>query len=487
MMTVARVGACVLLVSLVVLPAGRGDEGGPADRALIVVRVPARAALRFGDSATAQTGPERLFISPVLKPGQTYTYKVTAQWEQDGTLKKEIRHVVVSAGKRSVVNFLQPQVRSDSGEPPTTAPPAPSPPRLQPRAEPPRTQQPKPEPPKTEPEPPAESAPAGDAESHTRTFLFRYRTTVKDLPPNGTARVWIPLAQSTPAARFQPANGKPAAAPYADQVVSLASQKLPPDAKTSTSTEKQYGNEILYVEDKPNPAGELPIELVFRVTRREVRTLGPKPVLVKVDPEEDIERYLKPDVKVPVGGKPLELIRGKAMPEDQFAAAKMLYDVVNKHMTYSKKGTGWGQGDAVWACASGYGNCTDFHSLFISLARAEQIPAKFVMGFAIPEKRGGGPIGGYHCWAWFHPEGRGWIPVDISEANQHPDRQEYYFGSLTENRVQFTTGRDLTLVPAQKGPPLNFFIYPYVEVDGQPYPAEKVERQFSYEDIPATP
>src|SRR5207302_326481 len=149
------------------------------------------------------------------------------------------------------------------------------------------------------------------------------------------------------------------------------------------------------------------------------------------------------------------------------------------------KGTGWGQGDAVWACDSKYGNCTDFHSLFISLARAEKIPSKFVMGFAIPEKRGAGLIAGYHCWAWFHPEGRGWIPVDISEANQNPARQEYYFGSLTENRVQFTTGRDITLEPRQSGGPLNFFIYPYVEVDGKPYPAEKVQRQFSFEDVPA--
>jgi hypothetical protein len=61
---------------------------------------------------------------------------------------------------------------------------------------------------------------------------------------------------------------------------------------------------------------------------------------------------------------------------------------------------------------------------------------------------------------------------------------EYYFGNLTENRVAFSVGRDLTLVPKQDGPPLNFFIYPYVEVDGQPYPAEKVQRKFSYEDAP---
>jgi hypothetical protein len=38
------------------------------------------------------------------------------------------------------------------------------------------------------------------------------------------------------------------------------------------------------------------------------------------------------------------------------------------------------------------------------------------------------------------------------------------------NRVQFSIGRDLRLNPPQDGKPLNYFDYPYVEVDGQEYP-----------------
>jgi transglutaminase-like putative cysteine protease len=152
-------------------------------------------------------------------------------------------------------------------------------------------------------------------------------------------------------------------------------------------------------------------------------------------------------------------------------------------MKYSKEGKGWGQGDAVWACDSRFGNCTDFHSLFISMARGNKVPAKFEMGFSVPEKHGRGPVGGYHCWAWFLSK-QGWIPVDISEANRHPDQTEYYFGNLTEDRVQFTTGRDITLAPPQAGGPLNYFIYPYAEVDGRAYPAEKIDRSFAYQDVP---
>ena len=74
--------------------------------------------------------------------------------------------------------------------------------------------------------------------------------------------------------------------------------------------------------------------------------------------------------------------------------------------------------------------------------------------------------------------------MDISEANRNPEMKDYYFGNLTEDRVQFTIGRDIDLVPRQSSKALNFFIYPYVEVDGQPYAAENVLRRFAYEDAP---
>jgi hypothetical protein len=75
------------------------------------------------------------------------------------------------------------------------------------------------------------------------------------------------------------------------------------------------------------------------------------------------------------------------------------------------------------------------------------------------------------------------VPVDISEANKNPKLRDYYFGNLTPDRITFSTGRDIVLAPKQEGPPLNFFVYPYVEVGGKPYPADKVKRKFSYEDV----
>jgi transglutaminase-like putative cysteine protease len=307
-------------------------------------------------------------------------------------------------------------------------------------------------------EPPA-SAKSGTPQ--TRTFLFTYSATVTGLTAGQVARIWLPVPTAS-----------------ADQDVKIVSKELPAGAdKDQFTREPKYGNEMLYIEARAGADGTVPITLTYRVTRREVKADFDK----EVEASPLLSQFLQPDSKVPVGGKSLKLIKDKKLPADQLASARVLYDVVNNHMRYSKEGTGWGQGDAEWACASGYGNCSDFHSLFISLARSQKIPAKFEIGFPLPEQRGAGDVAGYHCWAKFRPAGKGWVPVDISEANKNPKMRDYYFGNLTENRVSFTTGRDIDLVPKQDGSALNFFIYPYVEVDGKPY--SKVERKFSYKDL----
>jgi hypothetical protein len=46
--------------------------------------------------------------------------------------------------------------------------------------------------------------------------------------------------------------------------------------------------------------------------------------------------------------------------------------------------------------------------------------------------------------------------------------------------MQFSMGRDLRLSPPQDGKPLNYFVYPYVEVDGREFP--NVSFAFSFAD-----
>lgn len=386
----------------------------------IIIRLPSDAELFINDHPTRQTGGLREFITPPLVEGKQYTYRLRATWQSKGRISTTVeRQIVFGAGEVVQVRFDDQEDDMDD-----TAP------------------------------------------LPVRNFLFTYAATVTGLKPGQQARIWLPVAVSN-----------------AHQEVQITNQEIPPGAQSAMHTEPKYGNRILYIEATANEKGTIPVSITYRVKRWEARG----DLHTRQEGEALAKLFLGPDSLVPVGGKALRLIEGKPLPRDQMALAKILYDTVNQHMVYSKKGVGWGQGDADWACDNGYGNCTDFHSLFIALARAQGIPARFEIGFPIPEERGEGEVTGYHCWAWFKPQGRGWIPVDISEANKvkntRPDLVQYYFGNLTEHRVSFSVGRDIVLVPKQSGPPLNYFIYPYVEVNGQPLAASQIQRRFTYRDL----
>ena len=127
------------------------------------------------------------------------------------------------------------------------------------------------------------------------------------------------------------------------------------------------------------------------------------------------------------------------------------------------------------------GNCSDFHAIFIGYSRTLGISARFAIGFPLPADRGAGQISGYHCWAEAYIKGVGWVPADASEAAKNPTRREYFFSAHDENRIEFSIGRDLTLNPKQAGESLNYFIYPYAEIDGKPLTA--IDRSFAYRDI----
>ena len=166
----------------------------------------------------------------------------------------------------------------------------------------------------------------------------------------------------------------------------------------------------------------------------------------------------------------------------QLEKARAIYNYVIATMKYDKTGAGWGRGDAAWFCTTKKGNCTDFHGMFLGMARAAGIPSKFEIGFPLPMDATRGATGGYHCWAESYVEEYGWIPVDASEAWKHPDKKDYFFGAHDANRVQFTTGRDLELAPKQAGGPVNYAVYPYAELGGKQFSA--IKTQFAFQDLP---
>jgi transglutaminase-like putative cysteine protease len=299
----------------------------------------------------------------------------------------------------------------------------------------------------------------------SRHFTFHYTFTVKNLPAGKKVRVWIPAAQSD-----------------AFQEVKIVSATG--DLPLKKTRESKYGNEIFYAEAKGSTQPELHFDVEYDVVRHERVALGAGAAQVKTVSLAGREKRedLQADALVPVTGLPADLAakvtQGKTQPLDQ---ARAIYDYVFTTMRYDKTGTGWGHGDVLYACDAKKGNCTDFHSLFIAMARAEGIPARFEIGFPLPPDKHSAEIAGYHCWSDFYVDGKGWIPVDISEAWKHPEKRDYFFGSHDANRVQFSMGRDLRLNPAQEGKALNYFVYPYVEVDGQEY--GNVSLAFSFADV----
>ena len=159
--------------------------------------------------------------------------------------------------------------------------------------------------------------------------------------------------------------------------------------------------------------------------------------------------YLAPNKLVPLNDtireKALKLAAGKSTVREKCRA---FYDYILSEMTYDKSGKGWGRGDFQHACDVKRGNCTDFHAYFIGLCRNAGIPARFEIGLSVPTKIG--KTGGYHCWAYFWA-GKSWVPVDISEADTHPEKAEYFFGTHCVNRVAISRGSDITLSPKQAG------------------------------------
>jgi len=231
--------------------------------------------------------------------------------------------------------------------------------------------------------------------------------------------------------------------------------------------ESEHGNAYYYFSvDEPRP-GPLEVRVRFEATRHEIVRTAARSEEARPDAAV-LRRYLQPESFVTLSPRVREIARqvtwGHHTPEGK---ARAIYEYVVNTMVYDKTAPGWGNGDTERACDVQKGNCTDFHSLFMSLARAEGIPARFIIGFPL-KGDSEGTIPGYHCWAEFYLPEKGWIPVDASDASKSSDadRRDYLFGHLDPDRIQFTVGRDLRLDPPPCAETLNYFIYPYAEGDG---------------------
>jgi transglutaminase-like putative cysteine protease len=308
---------------------------------------------------------------------------------------------------------------------------------------------------------PAVSTPAEPASRH---FEATYVGVVENVPA-GLSRleVWVPVPQDT---AYQRIHDLKVDSPYPGTL----------------RRENEFGNTYYYFSTNEPKSGKLEVRVRFEAERREI--VGAALQASVRESPENLRRFLQEENLVTISPRVRDLAHritgGNTTVE---AKARAIYDYVVNTMVYDKTMPGWGNGDTERACDVAKGNCTDFHSLFMSLARAEGIPARFVIGFPL-NPAAEGTIPGYHCWAEFYLPDRGWIPVDASDASKATGaRRNYLFGNLDPDRIQFTMGRDIRLDPPPCAETLNYFIYPYAQGDG--HAITPVSIHLDYKNLPA--
>lgn len=276
-----------------------------------------------------------------------------------------------------------------------------------------------------------------------------------------------------------------------------------------------WGNRVGYVDIKNPTQEQVVLKEEFDLTRTEVRN-----VVNAADtrPLTDQERsalaaYLQPARNVIVNDDIRKLAASITGGEtNPVLAARKLYDWTYKNVNYWVKDPDHLKaspvGSTEYCLRTRTGNCTDFHSLFASLAISSGIPTRMVYGSLLkPTLNGMDVDASYHCWIQFFAPRLGWIPLDASLANIYAeeipltdknkklvelttstgyhgvdkDKVDYYFGNLDERRVVWSTGRDLTMQPPQDDGPVNALPKMYVEVDGKQ--STDWTRQFTYKEL----
>lgn len=349
----------------------------------------------------------------------------------------------------------------------------------------------------TSPAAPAASAPATPAAATPKqaSFHVTHAFAVKVPKDAKTLRVWF-------------------AVPQEDAYSSIRNLAVSSEFPVRYADDSS-GNRMGYVEVQA-PKGEVvSIREEFDLTRSEIRN--------RVDPASTrpltaaersaLSRYLQPATHVVVddGIRSLaaSIVGGEKNP---VLVARKIYDWTLENVEYWVKDPDKLKaspvGSSEYCLLNKTGNCTDFHSLYASLAMASGLPTRMVYGSLLKPTLNGVEVdGSYHCWIEFYAPRLGWLPLDVSladiyakefpvgEKNQRlvelttatgykgvdPSKVDYYFGNLDERRVAWSTGRDLMMQPPQDGGPVNAMAKMYAEVDGKLH--TDWTRQLSYREL----
>ncbi len=307
--------------------------------------------------------------------------------------------------------------------------------------------------------------------------------------------------------------------PQADAASEIRRMKVESTAGDPKTAKDDEGNTYLYWEIKKPAAGTFKATTTFEVVRKEV-CANVDPAATRPYTAADLkgmDKYLRPTQYVIIDDK-IKLLASEIVGDEKnpSAASRLIYDWVLENIEYwvkePSKLKASTTGSTEHCLATKTGNCTDFHSLYMSLSRAAGIPTRITYGSFFK-----GPLDGqdadqsYHCWLEYFAPNVGWIPLDVAVADifvdgvtlteenkpkinltvangyggPDPRMVDYYFGNIDERRVVWSHGRDLTLDPKQSTGPINAMAKAYVEIDGKPFDGYK--RKLTFKEIKKAP
>ena len=241
--------------------------------------------------------------------------------------------------------------------------------------------------------------------------------------------------------------------------------------------EATNGNMILYAEWY-NPQEFPNLNFSFDIWRSEI-FLKDFPGKERVLPI-DVDKFLLPTILGPTDG----IVKENADEITDglttiLSKATAIYDYLIEHGERDPDLNFCGEGDVCELLQLFRGKCVDFSSVFVALSRSAEVPAREILGTRI--SKDGDITGSYHCRAEFYLPNYGWVTVDPSDVaklmlnedleindSKVVEARDYFFGAQTETYVDLSTGRDIILNPEQDAEPLNYFMYPYAEVNGEP-------------------
>jgi len=124
-----------------------------------------------------------------------------------------------------------------------------------------------------------------------------------------------------------------------------------------------------------------------------------------------------------------------------YLKAKQIFQYVAEHLHYEFND---GLQGARLTLQLGSGECGDYASVFVAMARAAGIPARPVVGYHAQSGEQ------YHVWAEFYLQGIGWVPADAQFGDMGGTADFWYLGNNPNTRVIMSKNFNIPLLPSTR-------------------------------------